>query len=450
MSFPGSDPQASLSTSPSTTSGDGTSLAIPDPGGASGGHLSYLVLGLVLFVVLWVVPLVLFVWAAGGILGSIGIAEALEHTRGLAPTTFGGAFWLAAVFTGLMVILELRALLSQKRKELGWFGRLLTRPSTGLFFLIGPTIVLVRLDLKGTDVPDVLTTALLLCCLGYVYFILPLALLGTSWRITRWMWRVGKRSGFASGVLGTLGLAFASCVPVLCAAADEDAPPEPAYDRIAESFERAADEADRRDTIDGALAFLGVLAEVIPNDPTRSPGGVPWLGEGRKDLFEECIETLHRDADGVSRREETIRYFVGRGTARDVAEQVVQDTLLEVCLGHAKRPYDDLTGRFRWLSQQRRKNGWRRDHFRDTCAVAIEDEFYGFDPMRSPEVHAELLKLDRALCAFTDPRDGDILRLWAAGFEAAEIGTRLRPPLSAAAVRQRKKRALAELRTALR
>ncbi|MBK8262605.1 MAG: hypothetical protein IPK80_14885 [Nannocystis sp.] len=53
-----------------------------------------------------------------------------------------------------MALLELRAIASAKKGAPGFLRSLLTRPSAGLFWLFVPTIVLVRVDLKGTDVPD--------------------------------------------------------------------------------------------------------------------------------------------------------------------------------------------------------------------------------------------------------------------------------------------------------
>jgi len=439
MSPPNSEPAAS----PEPPSA--ADLA-PTTAGASAGQLVFLVLGILLFAALWALPVVLMLWLGSSALGGLGIAEALERTRGLAPGTFGGAFWLAGGFTALMAVLEARAIL-RGSKELGLLATLLTRPVTGLLVLFVPTLLLVRVDLRGTDVPDILTTTLLLCCLGYVCLILPLALLSTSWRLARWMWRVGRRSGFASGALGTLGLAFASCVPLLCATSDDRSPPDPDFQKLGAAIERGFERAEREDLVDGSLTVLRALAEVIPNDP-EPPSSPPWLGEGSKDLFDTCIDLLHRDPDGTSARDETIRYFVARGTDRSLATQIVQETLLELCLGHAKHPYADLKQRFRWLSQNRRKNNWRRQNLRDSCSLAVQHTYYDVQPP-SPEAQADFLALNRALCSLEDPRDQEILRLWAMDHEADEIGRRLDPPMTAASVRQRKKRALDKLRARL-
>jgi DNA-directed RNA polymerase specialized sigma24 family protein len=416
---------------------------------ASGGQLAFLTFGLLLFVLLFALPMILFFWIASALIGSVGVAEALEHTRGLAPTTYGGAFWLAVAFTGVMALLELRAIASAKKGAPGFLRSLLTRPSAGLFGLFVPTFFLVRADIKGTDVPDILTTTLLLCCLGYVYFIVPLPLLAASWRLTRWMWKIGKNSGFASGALGTLGLAFATCVPLVCAGSDES-PDDEASTAAFAAFERGIKDAEGKGPVDGSLALLTALAEDTTQDPPlqHAPAsGVPWLGAGSKDRFDECIHTLHRDSDSKSARDQTIQYFVVRGTERDLAEQIVQEALLEVCLGHAKNPYEDLTGRFVWLSKRRRTNIWRRRNVADSCTIEVQWTLY--DPEdASPERHAVALALNRALCQLDD-QDVEILRATANGFDATEIGRMLSPPMAAATVRKRRERAVRKLREQL-
>jgi DNA-directed RNA polymerase specialized sigma24 family protein len=412
---------------------------------ASGGQLAFLTFGLLLFVLLFALPMILLFWLVSAFIGSIGVAEALERTRGLAPTTYGGAFWLAVAFTGVMALLELRAIASAKKGAPGFLRSLLTRPSAGLFGLFVPTFFLVRADIKGTDVPDILTTTLLLCCLGYV----PLPLLAASWRLTRWMWKIGKNSGFASGALGTLGLAFATCVPLVCAGSDES-PNDEASTAAFAAFERGIKDAEGKGPVDGSLALLTALAEDTTQDPPlqHAPAsGIPWLGAGSKDRFDECIHTLHRDSDSKSARDQTIHYLVARGTERDLAEQIVQEALLEVCLGHAKGPYDDLKKRFRWLTHQRSKNEWRRRSFADSCMIAIQRDFeFGDDG--ALERHADALALNRALCELGDP-DAAILRATADGYEAAEIGLSLNPPLTAATVRKRRERARKILREQL-
>jgi hypothetical protein len=69
---------------------------IPDQPGASTGQKIWMGLGLTLLTGLGTLPVLLILWVLGTTMGVVLIAEALERTRGLAPATFGGAFWLAA------------------------------------------------------------------------------------------------------------------------------------------------------------------------------------------------------------------------------------------------------------------------------------------------------------------------------------------------------------------
>jgi DNA-directed RNA polymerase specialized sigma24 family protein len=157
---------------------------------------------------------------------------------------------------------------------------------------------------------------------------------------------------------------------------------------------------------------------------------------------------MSRERDGRIARDDTVVYFTNRGTERGLAEQIVQDSLIELCLGHAVKPYKDLTQRFRWLTNKRRQNEWRRQNNRAACELAVVQHYYE-DPIELPADQVDFLAVNRALCSLDDPRDRVILELSALDLDAAEIGRRFDPPLSGEAVRQRKKRALAAVRKQL-
>ena len=442
MSQLSSDPASSTSTAIATSEAS-----------ATGGQLAFLLLGLLLFVVLCALPIAAVVWLGSAFVGSFDVAELLERTRGLAPDTFKRAFRLAGLFTAVMTLIEIGAIFSRAAADRGLFARLVRRPSFGLLLLFIPAIFLAQIDIRGTDVPDLLTTFLLLCCLGYLYVILPLSLLALVGRLTRGIWQRGRRSGFAAGVLGTLGLVFASCVPVLCSPGDGDAE-DPVAKKLGEAWERGFTEAGRHDLVPGSRAFLGVLAAAIPEPlvtpvPTPTPTPTPWSGGGDKDRFDECVESLSRDQKGRIARDDTVSYFTRRGTERGLAEQIVQESLIELCLGHAKKPFDDLLERFRWLTQKRRQNEWRRQNTRSSCELSIAQHYYA-EPAELPEDQVDFIAVNRALCSLDDPRDRLILELSALDLDAAEIGRHFDPPMSAETVRQRKKRALAAVRKQLR
>lgn len=420
-------------------------------------QLLFLGLGLLSFALLWAVPVALFVWVLGWFFGSVGIAELLERTRGLAPTTYGGAFWLAVIITVAMVALEVRAMIRKDPARRSWLFRFITRPSTAYFALIVPTLLLVRMDTRGTDVPDIITNTLLLCCLGYVWFILPLAMAAVSWRLTWWMWRKGSGSSFAAGVLGTLGLSFASCTPLVCVVEDEDEP-VPSVERVGKAFDRGFDRAKGQDAIDGSRALMAALAEVIDGEAkaqTPAPEvakdgrkGFPSLGgsaatqETDAELFDACIEDLFRGGTNSIRgsflSSLISRHFLDQAQAEDI----VQDAALELCLRHARvgsEPYEKLVTIFAKKVESRLKNQYRRQDVRDRCAVTVAGLYYEPRPLPADELAA----YDQALCTL-DPKDRRIVVLDVAGHESASIGAAL--DLSPEAVRQRKSRGIKKLR----
>jgi hypothetical protein len=109
-----------------------TRPASPPPSASTKPQLLFLFLGLGLlsFALLWAAPVAPIVWLLGFFFGSVGIAEALERTRGLAPTTYSGAFWLAIVITVTMVAIEVRAMIRKDPARRSWLLRFITCPST--------------------------------------------------------------------------------------------------------------------------------------------------------------------------------------------------------------------------------------------------------------------------------------------------------------------------------
>ncbi|HGG57523.1 MAG TPA: hypothetical protein ENK31_06980, partial [Nannocystis exedens] len=256
------------------------------PSTASGGQVAWLGFGLGLGFFCFALPACLLIWLVSTVLGTLGIAEFLEQTRGLAPTTYGGAFWLATAFTTVMVLVELFATFRPKEERRGYLVALLTRPSLALFFLAIPTWLLVKIDMGGTDVPDILTTFLLLVSLGYIFVILPIALFALCSRFTRSLWRISKGSGFRSGVFGTLGIALAALMPVFCATHDTTDADDNTGEEIAAQLEHGVAVLEREGLPDGSLLLLKEITEAPGHSlPLRKP----------KDLFDECIEDLFRD-----------------------------------------------------------------------------------------------------------------------------------------------------------
>ncbi|MGB1016820.1 MAG: hypothetical protein ACPG4T_21955, partial [Nannocystaceae bacterium] len=370
---------------------------------------------------------------------------------GLHPDVYSWSFVIAAMLVAGAAVLELREVFAEKR-EGSWFWNALKRPSIGMIVVAGLTSKLVKLDVQGTDIPDVLTTTLLLLLVGYVYFILPIGLTQLAWRLTRWMWRVGTGSGFGAGVLGTLALVLSSCLPVCqCTGEDDDESAEESEfsGRLGDAFDKAEIRSAGKGVIEGARVGMEAFAEVIPNEgETNSPDSSrPWSAPEGQERFDLCIDELVKPK-GRSPSHTSIRYFERRGLPRVHAEELVQATVLEVCIGHANEPLRNIESRFRRRTHQRKINAGKKRAWRGSfeCDVNTRAVLYG----RSGLSHDERLSLENAICLLDDPRDREILIYTARSYEADEIGRLVRPKLSAAAVRQRRKRAINKIKKLLR
>lgn len=419
----------------------------PNDQSVSGRQTAFVAVALILFVIFAVAPVVLGSWLISAIVGTVGVSEALEHTRGLHPDVYSWAFVLAAAFVATALVLELRAVFGARGDK--WFWRALKRPSIGLIVVNLLTAKLVAIDVGGTDIPDVLTTTLLLVLIGWVYFIVPIALVQVSFYLSRWMWRVGTRTGFGAGAVGSLAVVFASCIPTLQCADEDDSPSTSESSEFEDAFEKAEIRAAGKGLVEGTRVGLQAFAEVIPNESEQHPPVTfrPWDAGGGQRRFEECIEELVKPV-ASSPSDKSIHYFAVRGMQRADAEELVQATVLEICIGHAKKPHRDILTRFRTRTHQRKKNARkkRRRRGRFECDVNTRAVLYG----RSGLSADERMSLEAALCLLDDFRDREILRLTAQGFESDEIGRRLRPPLRPATVRQRRKRAINKVQKLLK
>lgn len=231
---------------------------------ASSGHRSFLAGGLLAFDLMWLVPLLLLVWVGSVAFGGVGLSEALQRTQGLAPDTFGAAFRLAGVIVAVFVVFEIRGMIASSAERFRPLRWLLTHPVIGLLLLAVPTMLLVRWDIKGTDIPDILTTTLLLLCWAFLWVVVPVALLSAGWKLTRRLWQWGRRSGFAAGALGTLGLLFGLCTPVVVSSVRKD---DVAKDidlaSVEHGYARGFDAARDESPADGSRLMLKALSSVI-------------------------------------------------------------------------------------------------------------------------------------------------------------------------------------------
>ncbi|HWN67297.1 MAG TPA: hypothetical protein VNM90_06630 [Haliangium sp.] len=172
-----------------------------------------LAVGLVLGVLGAALPAVVLGWLVLALVVQTGTSEILERTGGLAPTTFGGGYWLSlGVTAGVLLWCAVRRL---RRRPAAW------RPLVVL--IVGLVIALwalVSIDACGlADVPDVLTTFALLGADALVQYLAPVALLALLGQGALYAWRVGRASVRAArritAVAGCLGLAGLSAAAML-------------------------------------------------------------------------------------------------------------------------------------------------------------------------------------------------------------------------------------------
>jgi DNA-directed RNA polymerase specialized sigma24 family protein len=310
-------------------------------------------LGLTLLTGLGTLPLLLLIWLVGGLFGVIFTAEALERTHGLAPSTYGGAFWLACAFVGLLVVVEFVTWFAPRREgepRPGCLAVLLTRPLVAVLLLFLPCVLLVHCDLGEADVPDIITTTALLCVLGYGLFVLPLAFVSVALRLGRWLWRFGQSSGFRSGLVAGVGMVVGALLPtcLVCAPPEFVARVEGIHVLVEDGVEQIADEVDRKGTVDGSLAALTIAATQIPGTtgPWKPSPLDPLLGS----RLRACVE--HFTAKNL--RGATVEEAIGRlrknnGADEDTANAVAYGTVFAVCRKHAREAVTDLDSYF-WKS----------------------------------------------------------------------------------------------------
>lgn len=411
---------------------------------ASTGSLLWLLLGLALFLFCFALPVLAIVWAVIAYVGTFGIAEILEQTRGLEPATYRIAFWIVALFTGVMLALELRQTFRRRENGRGLLFGVLVRPSLLLPLLAIPTSMLVKLDMGGTDVPDLITTTLLLGALGYIYVILPLAALLFLFRVTRLCWWGGHGANLTARFVGTVGVILGSIVPVVCALEDDADSYTNSSSSGSQALDRALEELEDDDLVEGTHDALAELASSVPPGQFALPiASRPIDGDYRR--FDECIETLASSRPGLDARREVIallsrRYALDPATAEDIAQQKA----LDVCLHHAQSARADLIPYFMQSAKNATKNEYRNHHNRQACLVSYGAQVDArvSNPW-SPSRVDDFLQFTSLMCQLDDT-DRQLMQLVGEGHTAREIKQTLGLS-SEAAVRQRKKRAMKRL-----
>ena len=436
-------PSASAAQAEGPQASGATSLSLHAP---SAGHKIWMAIGLIWMTGLGTLPLLFLLWFLGSLLGVVFIAEALERTRGLVPTTYGGAFWLAVALIVLLIVLEIATWIPRgdpKQARGGCLMALLTRPAFAAVLLFLPTILLVRWDLGGTDVPDILTTTALLFILGYGLFVLPIAFVASSIRLARWLWRIGKsssfRSGLVAGVTSALG-ALSTCMLCTPPDPDDEAEGELFGERLEHGAQALGTSIERKGLVDGTLGALTQAADVIPGSsgPWALP---PALLPSFRASIDECVTRLATSARGRATVDKATDWLIrNKSTDRDTANSVAYATIWSVCRVHAREALDDLEIYYWKAVKQNYCKSYQRNPLRE-CPVYDDGNYQcnaGF-PFGS---HARLdvvLDMRGKLCRLGS-KDREIILRTLDGETSKEIARAL--DLTDANVRQRLRRAL--------
>jgi DNA-directed RNA polymerase specialized sigma24 family protein len=372
-------------------------------------------LGLTLLTGLGMLPLLLALWVGGGVLGVIFIAEALERTHGLAPSTYGGAFWLACAFIGLLVVVKLTTWFAPRREgkpARGYLTALLTRPVAAVFLLLLPCFLLVRCDLGGTDVPDILTTTALLCVLGYGLFVLPIAFVSVALRSGRWLWRFGQRSSFRSGLVAGIGAVSGALLPtcLVCTPPDfeEDRPAARYVAAVQRGAEHISDEIGRKGAVDGSLAALTSAATQIPG--TTGPWTPLPLQPPLDSRLRACVEQFTAASRRLATVEQAVRWLItNRRADHDTANAVAYGTVFAVCRKHAREAVTGDLDQYFWRSV---KNNYCKDLGRNPLAQCgsfdtLDARCDGLPSLSGGQLDAAI-DLRARLCRL-DERDRDIV-----------------------------------------
>lgn len=408
-------------------------------------------IGLTLMTGLGSLPLLFILWFLGSLVGVIVVAEALERTRGLAPTTYGGAFWLALAFVVFLVVLEIASWIPRETPESarsGYLSALLTRPIAALVLLL-PTFLLVLWDLSGTDVPDILTTVALLCVLGYGLFVLPLALVASTIRLARWLWKLGSASSFRSGLVSGAATVLGALIPtcMLCSPppnAEDEATAALIDAALAHGTDVLGDSVERKGLVEGTLDALTRTATVIPS--SSGPWALPpaLLPDLPRESRDDCVIRLATSMRGRATVDKATDWLIrNRKADRDTANAVAFATIWSVCNVHARSAIDELETYY-WKSvRQNYCKNYQRDPLRE-CALFEDENRYcnvGF-PFGGTRELDVVIDFSAKLCTL-DERDRQIILRTLEGETSKEIGRAL--GMTDANVRQRLKRALEKI-----
>lgn len=386
----------------------------------------------------------------GWLLGMIGIAELLEHTGGLVESTYAVGAWAGALVLLVVVGLVLRSSTSP--------GDPLQRPrrrTRAAWLLVAGALSLAAVDRMGLDLPDALTTALLLGASGVFSFACAWAFVRATWRVTASIWRFGLSSAYRAGLVtatATLFLLFASPPTWVLLASG-----------AAQSYRMLFDRESRDNRASGPTVLIGAATPVevtlefwwklaeyedaddeaantseedVPSEPSRP---ITTAGSQAADPFARCIQELRFEGQPTE-YQRAVRRLVAAGFVIS-ADDIASDKLVDVCAQHARTDIEQL-GPYYNASIGNRITDLRRRQVREQLRPTCDFDLIGQTPSYDGGVH--LSEIQAVLCQLGG-EEQDVIRLAVEGFTHAEVGRML--GISETAARQRLRRAREALRT---
>jgi len=369
-----------------------------------------------------VVPIACAFWGFAALLALALGANGLDQTDGLVGDTYDLGFNLAGVLVGLTILISSSALWRRRNGATNRLNWVLSKPTLFLCaLLVVPTAVLVPIDLNGSDVPDVITTTLILGLVATAIFFLPGTIIVNLVKATRvfWRWtcRTAFRTGLVAGLCSVMGLWGLSTI-LLVATDDGLAIPNLVLD---------LGSLDLEDDSHDLFVGIATYDEHQSADVERRDS----LGESQR-RFGECLEELAA-GEPPTLRDRGIRFLVSsRATNPTTAEDVVSTTFLNVCENHMKEPIRKLDQYFWRALKNESAKAFNRES-RHECLFDYERQGWESEPQLD-----ELIDTRRRFCRL-DPADAHLLQLQAEGYKGPEIAKIL--GISAVATRQRISRA---------
>lgn len=412
------------------------------PDSPTGGVRVLLGLLLAAALLVFVVPVVagLFVLFSGGVV--FGAAVALDHTGGLEP----GAFRAAHYGVGFLLALVGLAFL-WRRLHRGaprtWVDRVLAylarSPWLAVFLVLSSaTVTVARFAWDTRWVPAELPAGLVLndlyLLVGGSLYIAVVALTRLGRSLFRSATASRYRAGVATGLLATLLVAFGPSgarsgaegadSPVLGRWASVAAS-SAAQGSIVEAERRILVEADRFIDPDVPPRPLAPTppepAPPVPTPPPAPAQVVAAQASTDQAAFSRCLQDL------AAADEQKVRVLLMKSyrLSEDDAFDIARDALIDVCVAHARRPYQAPGAVLVVAAANNAKDDWkRRKRFR--CGITEEPPSCGPAPDDFTRFGGELKIAERALCGEDEQHRAVFLLRLHYGLEFAAIGGTLR------------------------